>query len=164
LALRQSGFEPVVASLGTALTERHLNALSPLARRRWRCVDGDAAGEAAALGGVALAGRQGLAVRVGALAAGPGPCAQGAALAGALSPKLLERGDRLERGTLAGVIRYRGLAPALAEMTPDHFDSEQHRVLQAHLGRGGEPPAELIGLVADLDALAEREAIDEDTA
>src|ERR687885_2859230 len=44
LALRQSGFEPVVASMGTALTERQLRELGRLARRLYLCFDADAAG------------------------------------------------------------------------------------------------------------------------
>src|ERR687885_347889 len=44
LALRQAGFEPVVASMGTALTERQLRELGRLARRLYLCFDADAAG------------------------------------------------------------------------------------------------------------------------
>ena len=44
LALRQAGLEPVVASMGTALTERQLKELGRLTRRLWLCFDGDAAG------------------------------------------------------------------------------------------------------------------------
>ena len=51
LALRQAGIEPVVASMGTALTEQQLRELSRLTRRLWLCFDGDAAGEAATLAG-----------------------------------------------------------------------------------------------------------------
>src|SRR5205807_208226 len=46
LALRQAGIEPVVASMGTALTERQLRELSRLTQRIVLCFDGDAAGEA----------------------------------------------------------------------------------------------------------------------
>src|SRR5207244_2929642 len=70
----------------------------------------------------------------------PGPRAGG----GAVSPKLLERGDRLERDALAGVIRHRSLARALGEMTAEHFDSELHRSLQAHLAGGSDCPPELV--------------------
>ena len=45
IALRQAGFEPVVASMGTALTERQLKELQRLTRRLYLCFDSDAAGE-----------------------------------------------------------------------------------------------------------------------
>jgi DNA primase len=237
LALRQSGLEPVVAPMGTALTERHLKELSQLARRLWLCFDGDAAGEAAALRGMELAARQGFTVKIVALPTGKDPADlageferwlaraesylvyrvrieierasdRGEAFVkvrevlspfedspdrqdalklaadrldlppetqGGLAPtrrgatvgvsaKLLERGDRLERDALAGVVRHRHLGRVLAEMTPDHFDSDLHRSLQAYLAAGGEAPAALVPLIAELDALAEYDAIDEPTA
>ena len=77
---------------------------------------------------------------------------------------MLEAGERLERNALAGCIRYPGLLPLLAELTPDHFDADTHRQLRTHLVDGGEPPAELVPLVAELDARAEAEQIDEQTA
>src|SRR2546430_5193995 len=67
LALRQAGHEPVVASMGTALTERQLKELSRLTHKLWLCFDGDAAGEAATLRGMELAAAQGFDVRVVAL-------------------------------------------------------------------------------------------------
>src|ERR671937_1450500 len=73
LALRQAGIEPVVASMGTALTERQLKELARLTTRLWLCFDGDAAGEAATLRGMELAAAQGLDVRVVALPAGFDP-------------------------------------------------------------------------------------------
>jgi DNA primase len=73
LALHQAGVEPVVASMGTALTERQLKELSRLSTRVWLCFDGDAAGEAATLRGMELAAAQGLDVRVVALPAGFDP-------------------------------------------------------------------------------------------
>jgi DNA primase len=73
LALRQTGIEPVVASMGTALTERQLKELGRLTNRVWLCFDGDAAGEAATLRGMELAAAQGLDVRVVALPAGFDP-------------------------------------------------------------------------------------------
>jgi DNA primase len=73
LALRQAGIEPVVASMGTALTERQLKELSRLTARVWLCFDGDAAGEAATLRGMELAAAQGLDVRVVALPPGFDP-------------------------------------------------------------------------------------------
>ena len=64
IALRQAGLEPVVASMGTALTERHVKELSRLTRRLYLCFDADAAGEAATLRGMELAVAQGLDVHV----------------------------------------------------------------------------------------------------
>ena len=60
LALHQAGLEPVVASMGTALTERQLKELSRLTQRLYLCFDADAAGEAATLRGMELADRAGL--------------------------------------------------------------------------------------------------------
>src|SRR5436190_6698305 len=73
LALRQAGVEPVVASMGTALTERQLRELGRLTKRIVLCFDGDAAGEAATLRGMDLAAAQGLDVRVVTLPPGLDP-------------------------------------------------------------------------------------------
>src|SRR5438128_1897880 len=73
LALRQAGVEPVVASMGTALTERQLRELSRLTQKVVLCFDGDAAGEAATLRGMELAAAQGFDVRVVALPSGLDP-------------------------------------------------------------------------------------------
>lgn len=64
LALRQAGFEPVTASMGTSLTERQLRELARLARRVYLCFDADAAGETATLRSMELAAAQGLDVHV----------------------------------------------------------------------------------------------------
>jgi DNA primase len=73
LALRQAGHEPVVASMGTALTERQLKELARLTHKLWLCFDGDAAGEAATLRGMELAAAQGFDVRIVALPPGTDP-------------------------------------------------------------------------------------------
>ena len=73
LALRQAGFEPVVASMGTALTDRQLKELGRLTHRLVLCFDGDAAGETATLRGMELAAEQGFDVRVVALPPGLDP-------------------------------------------------------------------------------------------
>jgi DNA primase len=73
LALRQAAVEPVVASMGTALTERQLKELGRLTTRLWLCFDGDAAGEAATLRGMELAAAQGFEVHVVALPPGFDP-------------------------------------------------------------------------------------------
>ncbi len=48
-------------------------------------------------------------------------------------------------------------------MSPDHFDNELHRRLRAHLVDGGEAEADLVPLIAELDARAAADAIDEST-
>lgn len=73
IALRQEGFEPVVASMGTALTDRHLRQLSRLTRNLWLCFDGDAAGEAATLRGMEMAAEQGFVIKVVILPPGTDP-------------------------------------------------------------------------------------------
>jgi DNA primase len=73
LALRQAALGPVVASMGTALTERQLKELSRLTRKLYLCFDADAAGEAATLRGMDLAAALGFDVRVVALPPGTDP-------------------------------------------------------------------------------------------
>jgi DNA primase len=73
IALRQAGFLPAVASMGTALTERQLTELKRVARRLVLCFDGDAAGEAATLRGMELAAAQGFELRVVTLPPGKDP-------------------------------------------------------------------------------------------
>ena len=63
IALRQAGFEPVVASMGTALTERQLREVGRLTRRIYLCFDADAAGQDATLRGMEAAAAQGFDVR-----------------------------------------------------------------------------------------------------
>jgi DNA primase len=239
LALRQSGVEPVVASMGTALTERQLKELSRLTHKLYLCFDGDAAGEAATLRGMELAAGQGLDVRVVALPPGTDPADQpegfeerlvraesylgyrvrleierapdrqeafvrvrevlsrfedsperqdaarlaadrldlpketqaglvagrGRQATGAISPRLLEAGDRLERDALAGVAAHPDLRELLAELAPEHFDSELHRRARAHLlGQGEAADKELVPLLAELDARAAEGGIDDETA
>src|SRR5438552_4701994 len=238
LALRQAGVEPVVASMGTALTERQLRELNRLTKRIVLCFDGDAAGEAATLRGMELAAAQGFDVRIVALPSGKDPAdladefedwltraesylhyrvrleieraadrqeafvrvrevlapfedsperqdairyaadkldlpketqaglaPRGAASAtGRVSARLLDAGERLEQNALAGVAAHPALVPVLAELGPEHFDGEQHRRLREQLVSGAEKDEELVGLVAELDARATSEGIDERTA
>jgi DNA primase len=237
LALRQAGLEPVVASMGTALTERQLKELSRLTHKAWLCFDGDAAGEAATLRGMELAAAGGFDVRVVALPPGRDPAdladqfdellaraesylsyrvrleierapdrqegfvrvrevlsrfedsperqdavrlaadrldlpketqaglaPRGRRATGEISPRLLEKGSRLERDALAGVAAHPGLREMLAELSPEHFDSELHRRAREHLLEPGEPDEELVPLLAELDARAATEGIDEETA
>src|SRR6266511_2648456 len=164
--------------MGTALTERQLKELSRLTARVWLCFDGDAAGEAATLRGMELAAAQGLdvlvrfedsperqdAIRFAAdkldlpkeTQAGLAPRAA-ASSTGSISPRLLDAGARLERHALAGVAAHRSLVSVLAELGPDHFDSDEHRRLREQLLGGGE-------LDPELDARATAEGIDVRTA
>jgi DNA primase len=238
IALRQAGLEPVVASMGTALTERQLAELKRLTRRIYLCFDADAAGQAATLRGMELAASQGFDVKVVPLAPGLDPADAAESFAellgraesyvfyrvrieldraadrqeafvrarevlagveesperqdalrlvadrldlppetqaglaptgataatGVVSEKVLEAGARLERDVLAGCIAHPALAAALSELSADYFDNELHRALQRHIVEHGEPEAELVPLLAELDARAAREEIDEATA
>ena len=238
LALRQAGLEPVVASMGTALTERQLQELSRLTHKVYLCFDADAAGEAATLRGMELAAAQGFDVRVVALPPGRDP----ADVAGGFEERLgraesylstacgsrssaRPTGRRRSSGSArccrasrtrpsgrtrcgspptgstcrgrcrpasrpgraaprdgrdlaaaardgiparAGRARRRRGAPGarelLAELAPEHFDAELHRRARAHLLEPGEPDEELVPLLAELDARAATEGIDEETA
>jgi DNA primase len=237
LALRQAGLEPVVASMGTALTEHQLKELARLTHRLYLCFDSDAAGEAATLRGMELAATQGFDVRVVALPPGldPADAAVGfeerlhsaesylvhrvrieidraadrqeafvrvrealsrfddsperqdavrlaadrlglpreiqsglaprrGALAAAVSPKVLDVGERMERDALAGVIAHPELSRLLGELGPEHFDVELHRRLREHIVVEATPDEELTSLLAELDARAAAEGIDERTA
>jgi len=73
LALRQAGFAPVVASMGTALTEAQLRELARLTKRLFLCFDSDAAGQDATMRGMELAVRDGFSVRVVPLPQGTDP-------------------------------------------------------------------------------------------
>jgi DNA primase len=73
IALRQAGFAPVVASMGTALTEAQVRELARLTTRLFLCFDADAAGQDATLRGMELAVRQGFTVRVVPLPPGTDP-------------------------------------------------------------------------------------------
>jgi DNA primase len=235
IALRQAGLEPVVASMGTALTERQLRELLRLTQRVFLCFDSDVAGEEATLRGMELALRQGFDVRVVALPPGKDPAddpagfeqrlvaaepyavhrvrlelerardrqhaylrvqdvlnglpesperhdawrlandrlgltiqlrtAVSSTRAGAaLSPRLIDAGEKLERSALAGVRAHPALRRVLAELAPEHLDSELHRRVRDALVGGSPPDEELVPVIAELDAIAEADGIDEDTA
>jgi DNA primase len=237
IALRQAGFEPVVASMGTALTERQLRELGRLTRKIYLCFDADAAGQEATLRGMELAVGQGFDVKVVTLPkgqdpadapdgfadrlgsaesylvyrvrleiersadrqegfvrarevlakaedsperqealrlladrldlprdtlAGLAPARGGGARKGAETPRLLGAGDRLERDVLAACLAHPSLVRGLAELTPEHFDSDENRRFRASLV-SGKDDSELTALKAELDARAAREALDERT-
>jgi DNA primase len=233
IALRQAGFEPVVASMGTALTEQQLKELARLTKRLWLAFDGDAAGESATLRGMELAASLGFDVKVVALKPGVDPAddpsgfeqkltaaepyvlyrvrieiergedretsfrtvkalleaapdsperqdawryandklgmtvqLRGASTARASAPpsrRMLDAGTKLERNALSGALAHPRLKPLLAELTPDHFYDPVHRALRAHIVDGTPLDAEAVGLIAELDARAETEGIDDAT-
>jgi hypothetical protein len=78
------------------------------------------------------------------------------------TPRLLDAGDRLESDVLAASLAHASLVPYLAELSPDHFDSEPHRRFRDVLVTGRDDP-ELTALRAELDARAAQEALDERT-
>ena len=84
------------------------------------------------------------------------------ARAGQEAPRLLDAGDRLERDVLAACVAHASLVRGLAELTPEHFDSDTNRRFRAMLVSGKED-ADLTALRAELDARAAQEAIDERT-
>ncbi|MBD0330110.1 MAG: DNA primase [Thermoleophilia bacterium] len=232
IGVRQAGFEPVVAAMGTALTEAQLKALARLARRLVLCFDGDAAGEAATQRGMELAAARGFELAVVALPPGVDPAdaadrfeelltgaepyaiyrvrtaievapdrnaayraakevldrlpespereeawrlandrldmtiqvrAAVPSTRAAVTPRLLSASERLERDALAGCLAHRSLLPVLGELGPDHFDVPLHRRACAHLLEPGEPGADLVALLAELDARADAEGIDAET-
>ena len=73
IALRQAGFEPVVAAMGTALTEAQLKELNRLTKRLFLCFDADAAGQDATLRGMELAVARGFDVKIVTLPKGTDP-------------------------------------------------------------------------------------------
>jgi DNA primase len=240
LALRQAGLEPVVAAMGTALTEGQLKELGRLTKRLWLCFDGDAAGEAATLRGMELAVRAGFDVQVLTLPTGTDPAdlaegferrladaegfmtyrvrvevaraadRQGAFVAvqeflarcpdsiqreeakavatdllglprdlqaglaprahaaepgrAAVSVRVIDADERRERDALAGVLAHPELRPILADLGPEHFDSALHRELRELLLDESEDRDRAAPLLAELDARAAADGIDERTA
>jgi DNA primase len=235
IALRQAGFEPTVASMGTALTERQLKELQRLTRRIYLCFDSDAAGEEATLRGMELATTLGFDVRVVTLPKGQDPADAPAGfearlgraesyvlyrvrlelerapdkqeafvraravlertedspewqdalrllagrlslpketlsgvmprggvrtIAEELSPKIVERGERLERDALAACLAQPALVALLAEISPEHFYSSTHQRFRDLLVHGGVDDG-LLPLKAQLDAVAASEGLDE---
>jgi hypothetical protein len=82
----------------------------------------------------------------------------------AVTPRLIGAGDRLERDALAGCVAHPGLLRILAELDEAHFDVELHRRARAHLLDPAEPDDQLVALIAELDARAAADGIDEETA
>jgi len=85
IALRQAEFAPVVASMGTALTEGHLRELNRLTKRLFLCFDADAAGQDATLRGMELAVRERFTVWIVPLPPGTDPADDPTAFQGRLA-------------------------------------------------------------------------------
>jgi DNA primase len=227
IALRQAGLAPVVACMGTALTEMQLRELRRLTKRLFLAFDGDAAGESATLRGMELAVAQGFDVQVVALPPGIDPADDPdgfeARLAGALpyalyrtqveagrggfgavtaflrplpdtpekreavrwasdrfgmplqlpsvrgsetalSPRRVAASTRLERDAIAGVVAHPSLLPVLSELPAHQFHDASCRAVRAHLVESAPLDGDAITLLAELDARAEAEGIDEATA
>jgi hypothetical protein len=81
-----------------------------------------------------------------------------------LSPRLLDAGEKLERSALAGVRAHPALTRVLAELGPEHLDAEVHRRLRDAILGDESAADELMPLLAELDALADADGIDEETA
>ena len=94
--------------------------------------------------------------------AGLAPARGGASRESSDAPRLLDAGDRLEREVLAACVAHSSLLPYLAELSPDHFDSDVNRRFRNMLVTGKED-ADLTALHAELDARAAQEALDERT-
>jgi hypothetical protein len=90
----------------------------------------------------------------------------GSASARAAAPasrRMLDASAKLEQNALAGVLAHERLRPLLAELTEDHFYDPVHRLLRAHIVSGAPLDADGVGLLAELDARAVAEGIDDAT-
>ena len=96
-------------------------------------------------------------------AAGLAP--RGRARTGAVSPKLLGAGERLERRLLAACSTDPQLAERYLRPLDDrHFDDPLHRRLRRHLVGEEETAPDLVAALAELGATAEVEHLGEETA
>ena len=128
IALRQAGFGPVVASMGTALTEAQLRELARLTKRLFLCFDSDAAGQDATLRGMELAVRQGFIVRVVPLPPGTDPADDPAAFQERLASPVsypvhrvrLEHARATDRESAFAAIR--GFLTSLPD-SPEHLEA-----------------------------------------
>jgi DNA primase len=84
---------------------------------------------------------------------------------GTMSRKVLAAGDRLERDLLAiCAVRPELAEKYLQELDDRHFDDPLHQRLRAYLAGETEPDDELLALRAELDATAESEGLNDETA
>jgi DNA primase len=77
--------------------------------------------------------------------------------------RVLDASTKLEQNALAGAFRHESLRPLLTQLTPDHFYEPLHREVRAHIIDGSPLDAAGTLLLAELDARAEAEGIDETT-
>jgi hypothetical protein len=77
--------------------------------------------------------------------------------------KLLDAGVRLEREALAAVMAYPELVDALSGLAQEHFELEDHRRMRGALVARVPPDADLVPLLAELDATAATEGITRQT-
>ena len=80
-----------------------------------------------------------------------------------VSRSIMSAGERLERDALAGCVAHPDLRTLLGELAPEHFDDELHRRLRAHLVGEDGADDDVVRLLAELDARATAEGIDEET-
>jgi DNA primase catalytic core len=130
LALRQAGFEPVVASMGTALTERQLRELNRLTKKLVLCFDADAAGQEATLRGMDLAVAQQFSVQVVALPKGSDPADDPAAFERLLATPVSYPEHRVrllyakapdKQAAFGAILAFLSALPD----SPEHFDARQ---------------------------------------
>jgi hypothetical protein len=82
-----------------------------------------------------------------------------------MSRKMLDRELRLERDLLAiCAVRPELAEKYLHELDDRHFDDQLHQRLRAYLAGETEPDEELLALRAELDATAESEGLNDETA
>jgi len=130
LALRQAGFEPVVASMGTALTERQLRELNRLTKKLVLCFDADAAGQEATLRGMDLAVAQQFSVQVVALPTGSDPADDPTAFERLLAAPVSYPEHRVrllyakapdKQAAFGAILAFLSALPD----SPEHFDARQ---------------------------------------
>jgi DNA primase catalytic core len=130
IALRQAGFLPVVASMGTALTEKQLKELQRLTKRLFLCFDSDAAGREATLRGMELAAGQGFDVKVVPLPKGSDPADDPATFQDRLAApvsylvhrvRLLYEGATDKQAAFATIKLFLNAHPD----SPEHLDARQ---------------------------------------
>jgi DNA primase len=130
IALRQAGFEPVVASMGTALTERHLKELNRLSKKLVLCFDSDSAGADATLRGMDLANAQGFDIKIVVLPKGTDPADDPAAFERLLAAPVSFQKHRVrllydraldKQAAFAAIL---GFLSGLPD-SPEHFEARQ---------------------------------------
>jgi hypothetical protein len=81
-----------------------------------------------------------------------------------VSRRVMDAGDRLERDVLAACIAFPALHEELREMPAENFDNEIHRRLRAVILKEDSGDEVVVAELAELDAIAAAEGIDQETA